>query len=111
MSSAFTKSGVLSTIGPSRPPNVTWRASFRTPARSRTALSDTPFQRALPIAPLPSCPPATRGSKKPRLLPEHWLTATISTDGMRLSSANDSFSGFVDLALDLDGEGVGIDFE
>ena len=31
------------------------------------------------MAPLPSCPPPTRGSKKPRLLPEHWVTATSST--------------------------------
>ena len=42
------------------------------------AFSGTPFQRALPMAPFASWPPATRGSTNPRLLPEHWLTATIS---------------------------------
>jgi hypothetical protein len=42
-----------------------------TPARSSTSFSLTPVQRAFPIAPLPHSPPATRGWKKPRELPEH----------------------------------------
>ncbi len=46
------------------------------PAFASTAFSGTPRHFALPMAPLPSWPPATRGSKKPRLLPEHWFTAT-----------------------------------
>ena len=66
---------------------------------SSTVLSGTPFQCALPIAPLPSCPPATRGSKKPRLLPEHWLTAVISTDGSFLMSASEMFMGLSTLPL------------
>lgn len=54
-----------------------------------------PSQRALPMAPLPSCPPPTRGSKKPRLLPEHWVTATSSTGAPNFSfrSASVSSSG------------------
>jgi hypothetical protein len=40
-------------------------------ARASTSFSGTPTQRALPIAPLPSCPPVTRGLKNARLLPEH----------------------------------------
>ncbi len=31
-----------------------------------------------------------RGSKKPRELPEHWLTATISVVGMAFKSASES---------------------
>ena len=62
----------------SRPLNVTCRAVFLSSARASTSFSGTPTQRALPIAPLVSCPPVTRGEKRPRLLPEHWLTATYS---------------------------------
>ena len=63
----------------SRPLKVTSRAEFFGSARASTSFSGTPTQRALPIAPLASWPPVTRGLKKPRLLPEHWLTATTST--------------------------------
>ena len=66
---------------------------------SSTAFSGTPCQRALPIAPLPSWPPATRGVEKPRLLPEHWLTATSSTAFSFLMSFSDSFSGLSTLPL------------
>ena len=111
MSSALMKSGVLSLIGSSIPLNVTWRAPRWTPALSRTALSGTPFQRALPMAPLPNCPPATRGVTNPRLFPEHWFTATVSIASNCLSSCSESFVRLVDLALDLDGERVGIDVE
>ncbi len=45
------------------------------------------------MAPFPNCPPATRGLKNPRLLPEHWLTATMSTAGIFLMSPSDSFMG------------------
>ena len=99
MSSALTKSGVLSLTGPSMPLKVTCLAPCWTPAMSSTAFSGTPRQRALPIAPLPSWPPATRGLKKPRLLPEHWLTATISTALSFLMSFSDSFSGRSTLPL------------
>ena len=94
MSSAFTKSGVPGMTGPSSPSNVTCFAPAFTPALSSTAFSGTPRQSALPIAPLASCPPATRGSKKPRLLPEHWLTAAYSIAGIALRSASESDSGF-----------------
>ena len=111
MSSALTKSGVLSLIGSSRPLNVTWRAPGWMPALSRTTLSATPFQRALPIAPLPNCPPATRGLTNPRLLPEHWFTRH-DLDGVKLLELlQRELHGFVDLALDFDGERVGIDIE
>ena len=63
----------------SRPLKVTWRAVFFSSARASTSFSGTPTQRALPIAPLASCPPVTRGVNSARLLPEHWLTATTST--------------------------------
>ena len=53
------------------PPKVTCLAPACTPAMSSTVFSGTPRQRALPIAPLASWPPATRGVEKPRLLPEH----------------------------------------
>ena len=49
----------------------TWRALAFSSARARTSLSGTPSQRALPIAPLYSCPPVTRGENSPRPLPEH----------------------------------------
>ncbi len=95
MSSALRKSGVLGSTGVSRPLNVTCFALAPTPALSRTRASGTPTQRALPIAPFASCAPKTRGDEKPRLLPEHWLTATSSTVGnMSLTSASDSDSGF-----------------
>ena len=99
MSSAFTKSGVLSITGVSRPLNTTCLASFCTPARASTAFSGTPRQRALPIAPLPSWPPGTRGSEKPRLLPEHWFTATTSTEAMRFSAESESLIGLSTLPL------------
>ena len=54
-------------------------ASVRHALVGAASLSGTPTQRALPMAPLASCPPVTRGLKKPRLLPKHWFTATIST--------------------------------
>ena len=57
---------------------MTCFAVFFNSARASTSFSGTPTQRALPIAPLVSCPPVTRGEKRPRLLPEHWLTATYS---------------------------------
>src|SRR5204863_296012 len=79
--------------GPSMPLKVTCLAPACTPAMSSTAFSGTPRQRALPIAPLPNCPPATRGSKNPRLLPEHWLTATSSTAFSLRRSFSDNFSG------------------
>ena len=63
----------------SSPLKVTSRAVVLSSARASTSLSGTPTQRALPIAPLANWPPVTRGLKKPRLLPEHWFTATIST--------------------------------
>ena len=99
ISSAFTKSGVFSTTGVSRPLNTTCLAPLCTPACASTALSGTPRQRALPIAPLADWPPGTRGSEKPRLLPEHWLTATISTEAMRFRSASLSFTGLSTLPL------------
>src|ERR1700745_3054491 len=95
--------------GPSRPPNTACLAPCWTSALSSTALSGTPFQRALPIAPLPSWPPATRGSKNPRLLPEHWLIATSSTAGSFLISFRDNCSGRSTLALDLEGESIAIE--
>ena len=63
--------GVLASTGLSSPRKVTWRASALTPACCSTVFSATPRQRALPIEPLPSCAPNTRGIEKPRLLPEH----------------------------------------
>ena len=51
------------------------------PALSSTSFSRTPIHLALPMAPLAHCAPATRGSVKPRELPEHWLTAASSTRG------------------------------
>jgi hypothetical protein len=78
MSSALTKSPPPNSAW-SSPLNVTWRALPFGSARASTSFSGTPSQRALPIAPLASCPPVTRGVNSPRLLPEHWLTATTST--------------------------------
>ena len=45
------------------------------------------------MAPFAHCPPATRGWKKPRELPEHWLTAANSTRGSAAGSVSDSDSG------------------
>lgn len=46
------------------------------------------------MAPLANWAPNTRGVAKPRLLPEHWFTATTSIAGaLALMSANDSESG------------------
>ncbi len=81
------------------PLKVTCLAPLCTPAIASTAFSGTPRQRALPIAPLASWPPATRGSRKPRLLPEHWLTATISVAFIFLMSFSDSLSGLSTLPL------------
>ena len=81
------------------PPNTACLALACTPALSRTVLSGTPFQRALPIAPLAIWPPATLGVMKPLLLPEHWLTATISVAGNFLMSASDNFNGLSTLPL------------
>ena len=41
------------------------------PCGIQTSLSFAPFQRALPIAPLPHWPPGTRGANKLREFPEH----------------------------------------
>jgi hypothetical protein len=59
------------------------------------SLSATPTHRALPIAPWVSWPPVTRGANRPRLLPEHWLTATISRGlNFERRSATESSSVF-----------------
>ena len=93
MSSALTKSPPPKSAL-SRPSKVTCLAEFVTWARARMSFSGTPVQRALPIAPLADWPPVTRGSKKPRLLPEHWFTATISTGlNCDFRSASVSVSG------------------
>ncbi|MNF88970.1 hypothetical protein D3C84_714750 [compost metagenome] len=100
MSRALMNSGVLGSTGLSSPRKVTCWAPACTPAFSNTALSGTPTQRALPIEPLPSWAPNTRGMKKPRLLPEHWLTATTSTGSARaLRSARDSDNGVPTMPL------------
>ncbi|MCY1543359.1 hypothetical protein D9M68_791750 [compost metagenome] len=92
VSSALTNSGVPGSTGRSVPSKVTCRASGRMPAFSRIRLSGMPAQRAFPMAPLPDCPPPTRGMKKPRLLPEHWVTATSSTGLPKCSFRSDSDS-------------------
>ncbi|MNT15028.1 hypothetical protein D3C72_1500600 [compost metagenome] len=94
ISSDLRKSGVLGSTGVSMPLKVTTLAPALMPACSSTLRSGTPVQRALPIAPLASCAPNTRGSLKPRLLPEHWFTATTSTGSASfLSSSSDSRNG------------------
>ncbi len=67
------------------------------------------FDRGGDRLPLPSCPPPTHGSKKPRLLPEHWLTATMSTGSKAvLRSLRDSERP-VDLAANFEPVGFEID--
>ncbi len=83
------------------PSNLTCLAPACTPAFSRTVLSGTPRHFALPIAPLASWPPATRGVNSPRLLPEHWLTATYSIESSFLRSATLSVSGVLTLPFTL----------
>lgn len=100
MSSALRKSEVAGSTGVSRPLKVTCRAPAATPAFSSTFRSGTPTHRALPIAPLASCAPKTRGDEYPRLLPEHWLTATTSTGSANaFSSASDRFNGVLTFPL------------
>ena len=79
ISIALTNSGVPGSAGRSSPRSVICLEPARTPARSSTVFNGMPVHRALPIEPLPSCAPNTLGDEKPRLLPAHWLTATIST--------------------------------
>ena len=81
------KSGAPCTTGSSRPLNRMATAPGFTPARSSTSRRRTPVHFALPIAPFCHCPPATRGANRPRELPEHWLTAAISTRGRARMSA------------------------
>src|SRR4029077_1766305 len=57
--------------------NCTCREPLFTPTISRSSRSRTPVHIAFPIAPLPHCPPGTRGCSRLRLLPEHWFTAAI----------------------------------
>src|SRR5213082_211970 len=106
MLSALMKSGVLSTIGPSRPLKVTCLASFCTPARSSTAFSEAPRQRALPMAPLASWPPATR-ARRSRGCSRTLVDRDDFNRGQALDVGERQFQRLFDLALDLDGEGVG----
>ena len=79
------------------------------PARSSTSLRRTPVQRALPIAPFAHSPPATRGWKKPREFPEHWLTAAISTRGKDRMSFSDKRQHLVHMAVHGQAEFVDVD--
>src|SRR5215467_1606590 len=94
IASDLTKSGTLGNAGLSSPSNVTSTAPCRTPAAVSTSLRRQPTHSALPIAPSPHCPPSTRGAKRPRLFPEHWLTAVTAARGnLVLRSSSESSSG------------------
>ena len=94
MSRLFTKCGTLGKAGLSRPSNVACTAPWRTPAVARMSLSLAPTHSAFPMAPSPHSPPRTRGANRPRLLPEHWVTAvTAAFANLLLRSSRDSSSG------------------